>query len=524
MCCIVRRERDRGRQAARDVQRKARTGQDRRHAQWRRVSAMISVMKAACRRSIPLAQAMTGVAGCDREGLRDCAAPAPAPPAAPPRLRLEPARRDRTRASSRDARQSRAFARRRNCCGGFRSSRATSVTARPARAATLASAVPHAPAPTTAMRSRSCLAPPRSRVGRLGHRSSGQRARGRGIERVGEAAARSRSTPAQAIMAPLSVQSSGGGSTSTVPRLVRRRRCSARRIAWLAATPPAATSAVGVAELRRETAAGPPAAGPRRRRPPPPGTTRRDPPRPGRRQRRDPLGLEPHARSSGRRTRSRRRRARASAAAARSARSSPARPRARPAARPDSRGRAAWRSCRRPRRSRRRAWCRAARSRRPRARRRAACGRRRPAAGRYGKATPSVSRAVSACASRWLTAISGFSPHQRDRLRGGEPDDHAADQAGPGRGRDRVEVVEAHARLDQRPGDDRVERLDMGARGDLRHDAAIGGVLGRSGAHHVRQDVAAPVGRRSTTAAAVSSQVVSMPSTTMVLVPRFRSS
>ena len=53
---------------------------------------------------------------------------------------------------------------------------------------------------------------------------------------------------------------------------------------------------------------------------------------------------------------------------------------------------------------------------------------------------PSVSRAVSACASRWLTAISGFSAHQRDRLGGGQPDDHAADQAGAGRRRDAVDA------------------------------------------------------------------------------------
>ena len=63
----------------------------------------------------------------------------------------------------------------------------------------------------------------------------------------------------------------------------------------------------------------------------------------------------------------------------------------------------------------------------------------------------SVSRAVSACASRWLTAISGFSPHQRDRLCGGEPDDHAADQAGAGRGRDAVEGLEVMVRIDHRP-------------------------------------------------------------------------
>ena len=68
---------------------------------------------------------------------------------------------------------------------------------------------------------------------------------------------------------------------------------------------------------------------------------------------------------------------RASAAAARSGSGCRARLPSRPAVRPDSRGRAAWRSCRRPRRWRRPAWCRAAHSRRRRARRRSGCGRRR---------------------------------------------------------------------------------------------------------------------------------------------------
>ena len=54
----------------------------------------------------------------------------------------------------------------------------------------------------------------------------------------------------------------------------------------------------------------------------------------------------------------------------------------------------------------------------------------------------------------------------------------------------------------------------MGARGDLRHDAAESGVLGDLRQHDVGQDRARARRRaRSTTAAAVSSQVVSMPRT-----------
>ena len=61
---------------------------------------------------------------------------------------------------------------------------------------------------------------------------------------------------------------------------------------------------------------------------------------------------------------------------------------------------------------------------------------------------------------------------QRDRLGGGEADDHAADQAGTGRGGDAVDLAEGLAGLGHRLADDAVQRLDMGARGDLRHHAA----------------------------------------------------
>ena len=72
------------------------------------------------------------------------------------------------------------------------------------------------------------------------------------------------------------------------------------------------------------------------------------------------------------------------------------------------------------------------------------------------------------------------------------------------------------AGLRQRLGDDAVERLDMGARGDLRHHAAERRMLGDLRQHDVGQDLAAARRRaRSTTAAAVSSQVVSMPRTSM---------
>ncbi len=47
--------------------------------------------------------------------------------------------------------------------------------------------------------------------------------------------------------------------------------------------------------------------------------------------------------------------------------------------------------------------------------------------------------------------------------------------------------------LPQRPRHEAVDHLHMGARRDLRHDAAIGGVLGDLAQDLVGQDLAAPV-------------------------------
>ncbi|CEG10126.1 hypothetical protein BN961_03561 [Afipia felis] len=60
----------------------------------------------------------------------------------------------------------------------------------------------------------------------------------------------SRSAPAHAIIAPLSVQSCGGGTIMVIWSLAAIS-CSALRIATLAATPPAATSARGAPNCSR---------------------------------------------------------------------------------------------------------------------------------------------------------------------------------------------------------------------------------------------------------------------------------
>ena len=82
---------------------------------------------------------------------------------------------------------------------------------------------------------------------------------------------------------------------------------------------------------------------------------------------------------------------------------------------------------------------------------------------------------------------------QRDCLGGGETHDHAADQAGPGSRGDAVDVSKSLAGLHQGLADDTVERLDMGARGDLRHHAAERGMFGDLRQHDIGQDFAQPV-------------------------------
>ena len=78
--------------------------------------------------------------------------------------------------------------------------------------------------------------------------------------------------------------------------------------------------------------------------------------------------------------------------------------------------------------------------------------------------------------------------HECDRLRGGEADDHAADEAGTGGGGDPVELDKAFSRRAHRLGDDHVERLDVGARSDFRHHAAECGVLRDLREHNIGQD------------------------------------
>ncbi len=83
---------------------------------------------------------------------------------------------------------------------------------------------------------------------------------------------------------------------------------------------------------------------------------------------------------------------------------------------------------------------------------------------------------------------------QRDPLAGHQADQHAADQAGSRGGGDAVEVARAHPGAAQRADDEAVDDFDMGARRDLRHDAAIGRMGGDLAHHFVGEDFAGAVG------------------------------
>ena len=78
-----------------------------------------------------------------------------------------------------------------------------------------------------------------------------------------------------------------------------------------------------------------------------------------------------------------------------------------------------------------------------------------------------------------MTAINGLFLDQRDRLGGGQADNHATDKSWSGSRGDAVDRVIAKARLRHGIGDDDIERFDMGARGDFRHNTAKRGVFTR---------------------------------------------
>ena len=120
-------------------------------------------------------------------------------------------------------------------------------------------------------------------------------------------------------------------------------------------------------------------------------------------------------------------------------------------------------------------------------------------------------------------ALQVIDRRERQPPRGGQPlggrdaDEQRADEPGPLRDRDELDVVEPHAGAGERVVDDGVDELEVMARGDLRHHAAVAVVDalrgddvradlprrrddGRAGvvaARLEREDQSAPAGRRA---------------------------
>ena len=82
---------------------------------------------------------------------------------------------------------------------------------------------------------------------------------------------------------------------------------------------------------------------------------------------------------------------------------------------------------------------------------------------------------------------------QRDAFSGHQADQDAADQAGPRRRGDAVDVAGRDSRPLEGARDQGVEDLDMGAGGDLRHHAAVGGMGGDLAHQLVGENFAAAV-------------------------------
>ena len=77
-----------------------------------------------------------------------------------------------------------------------------------------------------------------------------------------------------------------------------------------------------------------------------------------------------------------------------------------------------------------------------------------------------------------------------ERLRGRDADEQRADQPGSARDRDLLDVVEPRAGPLERVGGHRVDQLQVVARGDLRHHAAVARVQQPLRGDHVREDPA----------------------------------
>ena len=122
----------------------------------------------------------------------------------------------------------------------------------------------------------------------------------------------------------------------------------------------------------------------------------------------------------------------------------------------------------------------------------------------------SWSHAACRCASRWFTPTYGTSSVSAIAFAALTPTSSAPARPGTVARGDRVDVGERHARLDQRLADHTAHELEVGAARDLGHDAAEARRADRPGSTTTLERMSWP---STTTAAAVSSQLVSMPRT-----------
>ncbi len=165
--------------------------------------------------------------------------------------------------------------------------------------------------------------------------------------------------------------------------------------------------------------------------------------------------------------------------------------------RPGRAGRAPWRSCRTPRRPRRP-------SSSP-----AACSAPTPAicsswqwppetsSSRNGYGSSASSRAETAWPSRWLTAISGLPAASANPLANDRPTITAPTSPGPAVAATPSSVGERHAGLGERLARHRLDQLDVGPGGHLRHHAAERRVGRHLARHHRRAHVRPPVGAQA---------------------------
>ena len=299
----------------------------------------------------------------------------------------------------------------------------------------MASAVPQAPPPMiakrlTGSRSSQLLTPSHPLRDAAARRCRAASAAVSGASRPSTRPSRSRSMPAQAIIAPLSVHNAGGGATKRSPASSARaaRRSSQPLVGGNAAADDQACFPADIGGGTSDRIRGP--------------IDQRIADRELDRGREIRLvaGIEAadrrsdlaYCRLQARRTRNRNPACPSSAAAGRNGTGPrPARP-LRWRARRDSRARSALPSCRRLRRRHRRALSRDGCSGQLRRRRGADSARPKPAAADTGNSTSSVRRTVRAWASRWLTARNGLPAAQANALCHRRADDQASDQPGPG--------------------------------------------------------------------------------------------